>query len=136
MSDYLQVAPRYGTNEDLVAVVGAARARGIRVLLDLVAGHTSVEHAWFRAELHADGPSPDGDRYVGGRASTRALASGYPFVFLRAGTHLVVVNPRREAAAVELVDVLSGHPLLVEGVTVERGVVHAEGFGFGVFGLG
>lgn len=64
VSDYLQVAPRYGTNEDLVDLVEQARARGIRVLLDLVAGHTSIEHPWFRAELEADGPSPEGDRYV------------------------------------------------------------------------
>ncbi|MCB0966549.1 MAG: hypothetical protein KDB37_06905 [Ilumatobacter sp.] len=62
--DYLQVAPRYGTNDDLVELVAAAKERGIRVLLDLVAGHTSIEHEWFRRELHADGPDPDGDRYV------------------------------------------------------------------------
>jgi glycosidase len=64
VSDYLRVAPRYGTNDDLVAVVEAARERGIRVLLDLVVGHTSVEHPWFQAELAADGPGPEGDRYV------------------------------------------------------------------------
>jgi maltose alpha-D-glucosyltransferase/alpha-amylase len=64
VSDYLQVAPRYGTNEDLVRLVAEARARGIRVLLDLVAGHTSDQHAWFQAELHADGPDPLGDRYI------------------------------------------------------------------------
>ena len=49
------IAPRYGTNDDMVAFVEAARERGIRVLLDLVAGHTSVEHAWFQA-LGADEP--------------------------------------------------------------------------------
>jgi len=80
VSDYLKVAPRYGTNEDLVAVVDAARERGIRVVLDLVAGHTSVEHAWFRAAARdtvqdsaqdsaqgsAQGSAEDvtGDRYV------------------------------------------------------------------------
>ncbi len=64
VSDYLRVAPRYGTNEDLVRLVAEARARGIRVLLDLVAGHTSIEHEWFQAELHADGPDPRGDRYI------------------------------------------------------------------------
>ena len=48
VSDYLTIAPRYGTNEDMVALIQEAKARGIRVLLDLVAGHTSVDHPWFR----------------------------------------------------------------------------------------
>ncbi|MFI7273306.1 alpha-amylase family glycosyl hydrolase [Streptomyces sp. NPDC049879] len=60
VSDYLSVAPRYGTDDDLAALVAAAKERGIRVLLDLVAGHTSDEHPWFRAAM--DDPS-DG-RYI------------------------------------------------------------------------
>ncbi len=64
VSDYLSIAPRYGTNEDLVELVAEARERGIRVLLDLVAGHTSIEHPWFQAELAAEGPGSEGDRYV------------------------------------------------------------------------
>ncbi len=64
VADYLLIAPRYGTNDDLVELVGKARDRGIRVLLDLVVGHTSIEHPWFQAELNADGPHADGDRYV------------------------------------------------------------------------
>ncbi|GIG01034.1 alpha-amylase family glycosyl hydrolase [Catellatospora citrea] len=47
VADYLTVAPRYGTNDDLVRLVDAARARGIRIMLDLVAGHTSDQHPWF-----------------------------------------------------------------------------------------
>ncbi len=49
VSDYLRIAPRYGRNEDLAELVDASRRRGIRVLLDLVAGHTSDEHPWFTA---------------------------------------------------------------------------------------
>ena len=64
VSDYLRIAPRYGTNEDLVELVERARERGIRIVLDLVVGHTSVEHPWFQAELAADGPSEEGDRYI------------------------------------------------------------------------
>ena len=64
VSDYLTVAPRYGTNDDMVELVAGARRRGIRVLLDLVAGHTSIEHPWFRRELAASAPDPEGDRYV------------------------------------------------------------------------
>jgi glycosidase len=49
VSDYYKVAPRYGTNEDLRRLMAEAGRRGIRVLLDLVPGHTSIEHPWFRA---------------------------------------------------------------------------------------
>ena len=64
VSDYLTIAPRYGTDDDLVELVAAAKDRGIRIMLDLVVGHTSIAHSWFQRELNADGPSPDGDRYV------------------------------------------------------------------------
>ena len=60
VSDFLAIAPRYGTNNDMVVFVEAARRGGIRVLLDLVAGHTSVEHASFRASA-ADGGD---DRFI------------------------------------------------------------------------
>lgn len=51
VADYYRVAPRYGTNEDLKELFAQAHARGIRVLLDLVPGHTSVEHKWFRESM-------------------------------------------------------------------------------------
>jgi maltose alpha-D-glucosyltransferase/alpha-amylase len=47
--DYYKIAPRYGTNADALRLFVEARQRGIRVLLDLVPGHTSIEHPWFQA---------------------------------------------------------------------------------------
>ena len=64
VSDYLTVAPRYGTNEDLQHFIEAATERGIRVVLDLVVGHTSTDHAWFRSESMLEGDSSAGDRYI------------------------------------------------------------------------
>lgn len=46
--DYFKIAERYGTEEDLKRLFQEAHARGIKVLLDLVAGHTSLECEWFR----------------------------------------------------------------------------------------
>jgi maltose alpha-D-glucosyltransferase/alpha-amylase len=48
VSDFYRVAARYGTNEDLRMVFAEARKLGIRVMLDLVAGHTSDQHPWYR----------------------------------------------------------------------------------------
>ncbi len=47
ISDFYQVAPRYGTNDDLKELFEIAHRKGIKVILDLVAGHTSIEHPWF-----------------------------------------------------------------------------------------
>ncbi len=54
VTDYYKVAPRYGTNADLRQLFEAAHQRGIRVLLDLVAGHTSLENAWFKESCKAE----------------------------------------------------------------------------------
>lgn len=61
--DYKKVAPRYGTNNDLYRLFGEAHKRGIRVLLDLVPGHTSEEHAWFRESQRAE-KNPWTNRYI------------------------------------------------------------------------
>ena len=45
--DYKKVAPRYGSNEDLFRLFDEIHKRKMRVILDLVPGHTSEEHAWF-----------------------------------------------------------------------------------------
>ena len=45
--DYKKVASRYGTNEDLFRLFGEAHKRDMKILLDLVPGHTSEEHPWF-----------------------------------------------------------------------------------------
>ena len=47
VSDYYTIAPRYGTNADAEEFFRQAHDRGIRVLLDLVPGHTSDRHPWF-----------------------------------------------------------------------------------------
>lgn len=47
VSDFCKVAPRYGTNADAKHLFEESRQRGIRVVMDLVAGHTSDQHPWF-----------------------------------------------------------------------------------------
>ena len=63
MRDYRKVAARYGTNEDLIQLFNAAHEKGIRVLLDLVPGHTSEEHPWFLESKKAE-RNEYSDRYI------------------------------------------------------------------------
>jgi glycosidase len=48
VADYKDVDPVFGTLDDFDRLVEAAHARGLRVLMDIVPCHTSIEHPWFR----------------------------------------------------------------------------------------
>lgn len=54
VADYMQIAPRYGTNEDMRRLCEELHKRDMHILLDLVPGHTSVEHKWFKASKKAE----------------------------------------------------------------------------------
>jgi alpha-glucosidase len=47
VSDYKGIDPVFGSLDDFDSLVAAARARGLRVLLDVVPCHSSIEHPWF-----------------------------------------------------------------------------------------
>src|SRR5689334_4537025 len=93
VSDYTAVQPALGTMADLDTLLDEATRRELRVLLDLVPNHTSIEHPWFvdarssRASAYRDwyvwaDPKPDGsapNNWVssfGGPAWTLDDASG------------------------------------------------------------
>ncbi len=63
VADYYQAAPRYGTNEDLRTIFSEVHKRGMHLILDLVPGHTSVEHPWFRESMKA-GKNTYTHRYI------------------------------------------------------------------------
>ncbi|MDQ2896916.1 MAG: alpha-amylase family glycosyl hydrolase [Actinomycetota bacterium] len=48
VSDFGTVHPDFGTSADLDALILRAHELGLRVLLDFVPCHTSIEHPWFR----------------------------------------------------------------------------------------
>jgi alpha-glucosidase len=63
VSDYRDVDPMFGTLADLRALVDRAKAKGIRIVLDLVANHSSDEHPWF-VEARSSRESPKHGWYL------------------------------------------------------------------------
>ena len=88
--DYKKVAPRYGTNEDLIELFSEAHKRGIHVLLDLVPGHTSEEHPWF-LKSGEDVPNEYSGRYIWTDQAFKGIA-GHPYIsgeFDRSGCYML-----------------------------------------------
>jgi len=57
IKDYYSVDPRHGSLGNFVEFMHQAHKRGIKVIVDLVVNHTSIEHRWFQeARSSADSP--------------------------------------------------------------------------------
>lgn len=76
--DYKKVAERYGTNDDAKQLFAECHKRGIHILMDLVPGHTSDEHAWFKASQKNE-KNDYTDRYVWTNAAFQGVA-GHPYM--------------------------------------------------------
>jgi maltose alpha-D-glucosyltransferase / alpha-amylase len=70
ISDYRSVHPRYGTLDDFKGFLSSAHDRGIRVIIELVANHTSDQHPWFQ-ESRSSRDNPKRDWYVWSDTDTR-----------------------------------------------------------------
>ena len=63
VSDYCSVNEQFGTMQDFDNLVRECKKRGIRIVVDLVIGHTSVEHPWFK-ESAKDERNKYSDYYI------------------------------------------------------------------------
>ncbi|GAP65571.1 glycosidase [Mizugakiibacter sediminis] len=63
IADYRDVDPLFGTLADFDRLVERAHALGLKVMIDQVPSHTSIEHAWFK-ESRESRDNPKADWYV------------------------------------------------------------------------
>lgn len=63
ISNYTAVNSEYGSMADFSELVDQAHQRGIRIVIDIVANHTSDQHPWFQSS-RANPDGPYGDFYV------------------------------------------------------------------------
>jgi glycosidase len=106
ISDYEGVDPVFGSLEDFDRVVAGARERGLRVLLDLVPCHTSIEHPWFREHpdwyIWSDAPNNWSSAF-GGSAWSKLDGRYYLHSFYPEQADLDWRNPELVAAMQEAV---------------------------------
>lgn len=63
ITDYCAVDEKFGTIEDFERLTKRAKELGIKVVLDLVVGHTSNEHPWFKESAKFE-RNEYSDRYI------------------------------------------------------------------------
>jgi maltose alpha-D-glucosyltransferase/alpha-amylase len=63
IADYTSVHKNYGNLEEFKAFLVAAHDRGIKIIIELVANHTSDQHVWFQ-EARSSRDNPKRDWYV------------------------------------------------------------------------
>ncbi|QQE79439.1 alpha-glucosidase [Alicyclobacillus sp. SO9] len=63
ISNYREIMDEFGTMEDFDELLNAVHARGMKLVMDLVANHTSDEHRWF-VESRSSRDNPYRDYYI------------------------------------------------------------------------
>ncbi|NCU29457.1 DUF3459 domain-containing protein [Candidatus Saccharibacteria bacterium] len=63
IASYTQIAPEYGTMQNIEQLIDQAHKIGLKVMFDIVPNHTSDQHEWFQ-ESRANRHSPKRDWYV------------------------------------------------------------------------
>ncbi len=80
VSDYRAVSPLFGTMADFDALVAGLKARGIRLIVDLVVNHTSDQHPWFERSRSAR-DAPGRDFYIWRDGRDGGPPNNYPSLF-------------------------------------------------------
>ena len=78
ITDFYGVDPRLGSLGDFVEFARAARERGMKLMVDLVCNHTSIDHPWFQ-DARSSPHSPYRDWYVWSRKKPKDITKGIIF---------------------------------------------------------
>jgi alpha-glucosidase len=109
VSDHGAVAPEFGGDEAFDRLVATAHEMGIRVMLDLVVSHTSIEHPWFSEHpdwyVWRDGDAPPNSWLAsfGGPAWSRLGDRWYLHSFFPEQPDLDWANPEVRAAMGDMI---------------------------------
>jgi len=80
ISDYQDIAPEFGTMEDMEELIAQAKEHGIKIIMDLVVNHTSDEHSWF-IEASKSKDNPYRDYYIWRDPKDGEVPNDIPSIF-------------------------------------------------------
>jgi alpha-glucosidase len=63
ISNYTDISPEFGTMDDAFELIEQMHKRGMKIVLDMVLNHTSIEHPWFK-ESRSSRDNPKADWYI------------------------------------------------------------------------
>jgi len=78
VSDYYGIDKRLGSMEDFQRFMKAAKAHDIKIVMDMVLNHTSIDHPWFQA-ARADSSGKLRSRYVWSETQPKDYDKGMAF---------------------------------------------------------
>lgn len=64
VSDFMDIAPEYGTLEIAQELIDEVHLNGLRIIIDIVPNHSSNEHKWFQDALASEPDSKERGRYL------------------------------------------------------------------------
>jgi alpha-amylase len=75
--DYMAIDRSFGTMGDFEELIAECNKRGIKVIIDLVLNHTSIEHPWFQAARRGDKKHLDYYNIADSKLSNKYYPLGY-----------------------------------------------------------
>lgn len=78
VSDYYGIDPRLGTMADFEAFISASKKHNIKIIMDMVLNHTSIEHPWYQM-ARADSSGKYRNRYVWSKKKPKDFDKGMVF---------------------------------------------------------
>lgn len=78
VTDYYSIDPRLGTMNEFDAFMSEAKKRNIKIVMDMVLNHTSIEHPWY-AKARTDSSGQFKSRYVWSSTKPKDFDKGMVF---------------------------------------------------------
>ncbi|MDQ0641192.1 maltose alpha-D-glucosyltransferase/alpha-amylase [Pedobacter sp. W3I1] len=78
VSDYYGIDPRLGTMADFDGFISEAKKHNIKIIMDMVLNHTSIEHPWYK-KARSDSSVKYRSRYVWSKTKPRDFDEGMVF---------------------------------------------------------